>query len=259
LVKRHRLKDLNRGTFLHDFGRRLLALPSHTMRAFADQVDVQACRALLLVIAIYLLAGLVGWGFLPNPSSARPRLRMAPAILVAFTAALAAYLMLPHHLGELDLMTFYPRFAVLVVLMGIVLVPAGLGHLRGPLRLLVPVPAMLVCALYGYQLIVHYHLFARETADFVEVVHKTPPGGKAVGVPFNRSSRVMRIGRLLCGHSIRAWQHGAVGLLRNAPHTVRAKTRWRGTAGPMETRGPPPRQLRADFRLLLRAQPAGGC
>ena len=193
LVKRHRLKDLNRGTFLHDFGRRLLALPSHTMRAFADQVDVQACRALLLVIAIYLLAGLVGWGFLPNPSSARPRLRMAPAILVAFTAALAAYLMLPHHLGELDLMTFYPRFAVLVVLMGIVLVPAGLGHLRGPLRLLVPVPAMLVCALYGYQLIVHYHLFARETADFVEVVHKTPPGGKAVGVPFNRSSRVMRI------------------------------------------------------------------
>ena len=60
MVKRHRLKDLNRGTFLHDFGRRLLALPSHTMRAFADQVDVQACRALLLVIAIYLLAGLVG-------------------------------------------------------------------------------------------------------------------------------------------------------------------------------------------------------
>jgi hypothetical protein len=40
---------------------------------------------------------------------------------------------------------------------------------------------------------VHYRAYARETADFVEVVHKTPPGGKAVGLVFDRSSRVMRV------------------------------------------------------------------
>ena len=88
LVKRHRLKDLNRGTFLHDFGLRLWALPGHAMRAFVDQVEVKACRALLLVIAVYLVAGLAAWALLPNPSPARPRLRMWPALVVAFAGAL---------------------------------------------------------------------------------------------------------------------------------------------------------------------------
>jgi len=199
LVKRHRLKDLNRGTFLHDFGMRLWSLSWHALRGFVDRVDVEACRALLLTIGIYVLAGLAAWAFLPNPSPTRPRLRTGAAILVAFAGALAAYLMLPHHLGELDLMTFFPRFAVLVLLMAIVLVPAGLGRVSGLLRLVVPVPAVLVCALYGYQLIAHYRLFAKETADFVAVLHKTPPGGKAVGVVFNRSSRVMRIESVLLG------------------------------------------------------------
>lgn len=199
LVKRHRLKDLNRGTFLHDFGLRLWALPGHAMRAFVDQVEVKACRALLLVIAVYLVAGLAAWALLPNPSPARPRLRMWPALVVAFAGALVAYLMLPHHLGELDLMTFFPRFAVLVILMAIALVPAGLGRVRGVLRLVVPVPAVIMCALYGYQLIVHYRLFATETADFVEVLNKTPPGGKAMGVVYDRSSHVMRIESVLVG------------------------------------------------------------
>jgi len=193
LIKRHRLKDLGKRTFLHDFGSRLWVLPGHAMRSFSDQVDTAACRALLLVIAVYLIAGLVAWRLLPAPSSARPRLRMWPALLVAFVAALAAYLILPHHLAELELMTFFPRFAVLVVLMAIALIPAGLGRVRGWLRLLVPVPAVILCAIYGYQLIVHYRLYGKETADFVEVMRKTPPGGKAMGVVFSRGSKVMRI------------------------------------------------------------------
>jgi len=90
-------------------------------------------------------------------------------------------------------MTFFPRFAVLVVLMAIALIPAGLGRVRGWLRLLVPVPAVILCAIYGYQLIVHYRLYGKETADFVEVMRKTPPGGKAMGVVFSRGSKVMRI------------------------------------------------------------------
>jgi hypothetical protein len=199
VVKRHRLHDLGRGTVLHDLSQRLVAIPSHAMRAFADQVDVQACKALLLLTAVYLIAGLVAWWRLPAPNQARPRLRTWPAILVAFAGALAAYLILPHHLSELELMTFHPRFAVLVALTAIVLVPAGLGRVRGVLRLVVPVPAVILCALYGYQLIAHYRMFAKETADFVEVVRKTPRGGKAMGLVFNRSSRVMRIESVLVG------------------------------------------------------------
>ena len=124
---------------------------------------------------------------------------MWPAVLVAFVGALAAYLMLPHHLDELELMTFFPRFSVLVVLMAIALIPAGLGRVRGLLRLLVPVPAVVMCALYGWQLIVHYRLYGKETADFVEVMRKTPPGGKAMGLVFDRSSQVMRIESALLG------------------------------------------------------------
>jgi hypothetical protein len=166
------------------------------MRSFSDQVDIASLRALLVLIAVYLIAGLVAWRLLPAPSPARPRLRMWPAILVAFVAALAAYLILPHHLSELELMTFFPRFAVLVVLMAIALVPAGLGRVRGWLRLLVPLPAVILCAIYGYQLIVHYRLFGKETADFVEVMRKTPPGGKAMGVVFSRGSRSCESSRL---------------------------------------------------------------
>ena len=199
VLKRHRLQDLNRGSFLHDFGLRLWAIPAHAMRAFTDQVDIRACQALLVLTAVYLVAGLVAWRGLPAPTPSRPRLRMGPAIGVAFAGAMTAYLMLPHHLGELDLMTFHPRFAVLVALMAIVLVPAGLGRVRGVLRFVVPVPAVILCTIYGYQLIVHYRMFARETADFVEVMRKTPPGGKALGVVFNRSSHVMRIESILLG------------------------------------------------------------
>ena len=193
LVKRHRLGDLGGRTFLRDFGQRLSGFAVNPLRGFDDQVDIRACNALLLVIAVYLVAGLVAWAALPKQKSLQPRPRVWPAILVAFAGALAAYLLSPHHLNELSLTTLFPRFAVLVILIAIVLVPAGLGHVCGALRLVVPLPAVVVCALYGYQLIVHYRLYARETADFVEVMHKTPPGGKAVGLVFDRNSRVVRV------------------------------------------------------------------
>ncbi len=193
LAKRHRLGELGGRTFLRDFGERLLLIPAHAMRGFADQVDVRACKALLLVIAVYLVAGLVAWAALPKQKFLRPQPRIWLAILVAFTGALAAYLLFPHHLNEIGLTTFFPRFAVLVILTAIALVPAGLGRVSGVFRLVVPVPAVVLCALYGHQLIVHYRLYARETADFVEVMYKTPTGGKAVGLVFDRSSRVMRV------------------------------------------------------------------
>jgi hypothetical protein len=199
LVKRHRLGELGGRTFLRDFYERLLLIPVHTLRGFADQVDVRACKALLLVIAVYLVAGLMAWAVLPWQKSLRRKPRMWPALLVVFAGALVAYLLFPHHLNEMGLTTFFQRFAVLVALTAIALVPAGLGRVSGVLRLVVPMPAVVMCSLYGHQLIVHYRLYAQETADFVEVMHKTPPGGKAVGLVFDRSSRVMRVESVFLG------------------------------------------------------------
>jgi len=199
LVKRHRLGDLGGRTFLRDFLERLSVIPVHAMRAFADQADVRACNQLLWAIVLYFIAGLVAWVVLRKVTPSRPRLRVWPAILVVFAGALAAYLLLPHHLNELSLTTFFPRFAVLIPLMAIALVPAGLAKVRGWLRLVIPLPAVIMCALYGYQLITHYRAFGKETADFVEVLHKTPPGGKAVGMVFSRASRVMRVESIFLG------------------------------------------------------------
>ncbi len=199
VVRRRRLIDLGRQTWLQDFWGRIEVIPSHAMRAFDDQVNIIACRGILILIGAYLVVGVLAWILLPKRRDGCPWLRAAPGIFIAFLGALAAYLVLPHHLSELELMTFFPRFAVLVVLMGIALIPAGLSRLRGWVRLLPPIPALVLCLLYGQQLIAHYRAFGQETEDFVTVMNKTPAGGKAVGAIFNRHSRTMRIESVLVG------------------------------------------------------------
>jgi hypothetical protein len=199
VVKHRRLMDLGRQTIWQDLWQRILLIPVHALRSFNDLVEVQTCQAILALIAFYLVAGLVSGVLLRKATSTRSGLRMAPATLVAFAGALAAYLTLPHHLSELDLMTFFPRFAVLVVLMAIVLIPAGLGRVRGVLHILLPLPAVVLCAVYGRELIIHYRAFAAETADLMAVMGKVPPGGKAVGSVWDRQSRVMRIESALVG------------------------------------------------------------
>lgn len=118
---------------------------------------------------------------------------------VAFVGALAAYLILPHHLEELELMTFYPRFAVLVVLMGMLLIPAGLVRFSGIVRLAVPLPAVILCMLYGKQLTLHYQRYAAEVADFLAVMEKAPAGKRAIGLVYTRASGVMNIESALLG------------------------------------------------------------
>lgn len=199
VVKRRRLNDLGRKTWLDDFWERIEVIPAHAMRAFDDQVNVTACKEVLILIGAYLVAGVLAWMILPKRRDGRPWMRAAPGISVAFLGALTAYLVLPHHLSELELMTFFPRFAVLVVLMGIVLIPAGLSRVRGVFRWLLPIPALVICILYGRELISHYRDFGKETADFVTVMNKTPAGGKAVGAIYNRHSRTMRIESVLVG------------------------------------------------------------
>jgi hypothetical protein len=199
VVKRRRLHDLGQKTWSQDFWERIEAIPLHAMRAFDDQVNVTACKEVLILIGAYLVVGVLAWIILRKRKDGGPWLRAAPGIFVAFVGALTAYLILPHHISELELMTFYPRFAVLVVLMGIVLIPAGLARVRGVFRLLLPIPAVAICILYGQELTSHYRAFGKETEDFVTVMNKTPAGGKAVGAIFNRHSRTMRIESVLVG------------------------------------------------------------
>jgi len=192
------------------------------MRGFADQVDVRACKALLLVIAVYLIAGLLAWVALPKQKSLPPQPRVWPAILVAFAGAVAAYLLLPHHLNELSLTTFFPRFAVLVALMAIALVPAGLARACGVLRLFVPLPALVMCALYGHQLIVHYRLYAKETRTSLRCCTRHRRGARQWAWCSTAArascgwSRLFWPALSLRGHPIRTWQHDAFTLLRDA-------------------------------------------
>jgi hypothetical protein len=200
-LKRHRRDDLGRETVLIDLWHRIISLPTHAMRAFVDQTNLLACKGLFLIMVAYVVIGLLAWAPAPEPPQARSvrRRRMRLAGLVAFLGALTAYLALPHHLQELELMTFFPRFSVLVLLTFLLLVPAGLLRFRGLLAVLLPLPALVFGALYGRQLYIHYRMYAAEVAGFVAVAEKTPPGGKALGLVFDRTSRVMQIESALIG------------------------------------------------------------
>jgi hypothetical protein len=200
-LKSHRLDDIGRNGLLMDLWHRVQAIPANAMRAFVDQSNVPACQALVLVVVAYFAVGLVASlaaaHELDGLSARRRRMRLPG--WVAFVGALAAYLALPHHLQELELMTFFPRFAVLVLLMSLLLVPAGLVRFRGPLCVVLPLPALLLGVLYGRQLYAHYRAYGVEVAGFVEVVEKTPPGGRAMGLIYDRKSRVMQVDSALVG------------------------------------------------------------
>jgi hypothetical protein len=199
-LRSHRLDDLGRGKLATDLWNRLQLVPAHALRGFVDGSNVQACRGLVLIMGAYIVIGLVAW----RPADAilgegprRRRMRLAGAI--AFLGALFAYLALPHHLQELELMTFFPRFSVLVLLMLLLLVPAGLLRLRGIFAVALPLPALLFGMLYGALLYRHYRAYGAEVADFLAVTEKTPPGGKAMGLVFDRRSRVMQVDSALIG------------------------------------------------------------
>ena len=199
-LKARRVADLGRGEVLDDLWQRLLLVPAHTLRAFVDESNVRACRGLLLIMAAYVLVGLGAWRRAGVPPTERSRgRRMWLASLIAFGGALFAYLALPHHLQELELMTFYPRFSVLVLLTFLLLVPAGLLRLRGLLAVALPLPAVVFGVLYGPLLYRHYRAYGAVVAGFVEVAEKTPPGGKAMGLVYERRSKVMQIDSALVG------------------------------------------------------------
>lgn len=178
--------------WLVDFKNRVISVADNALRAFIDQSEVRACYALVLLIGVYFVAGLAGRLLLgPAPATERPRMRTSA--WVAFAGALGAYVVLPHHLPEFDIVTFFPRFAPLVVLMALPLIPAGLLRFPLPTRAVLAVPALVFGVVWGLELTRHYRLYADETADFRAVLAKMEPGRKALGMPYERRSRVMRI------------------------------------------------------------------
>ena len=114
-VKSLRLRELPRGPhpWLADLKARIAIIPLNTLRGFSDGIEVKAANALLLLIGVYFLVGLCGRLLLPGTSRGQPRMRISA--WVAFLGAFAAYFLLPHHLNEFDIVTFFPRFAPLVV------------------------------------------------------------------------------------------------------------------------------------------------
>ena len=199
-LKRHRLDDLGSKTIAADLWERIVLIPTHAMRAFVDEINIPACRILCLVLAGYLVVGSVAWLWRRKQGVGTPRGgRMALAGVIGFLGALTAYLALPHHFQEMELMTFFPRFSVLVLLMFLLLVPAGLLRLRGLAAVLLPVPALVFGVVYGRQLYLHYRAYGAEVAGFVEVAQKIPPGGKALGLVFDRKSQVMQVESAMVG------------------------------------------------------------
>jgi hypothetical protein len=186
-----------RHPWLVDLKSRLFALPANALRGFTDRSDVKAGNALLLLIGVYFLMGVAARYLLPGPRQEAPRMRIA--VWVAFLGALAAYLLLPHHLNAFEIVTLFPRFAPLVLLMMLPLVSRSLGRFTGPLGALLVVPAVVFCAVWGVELARHYRAYADETADFRAVMATAQPGHRLISLPFERQSKVMSVESALVG------------------------------------------------------------
>ncbi len=199
-LKRHRLDDLGRKSLLTDLWERVIWIPVHAMRAFIDEINIPVCRVLCLILGVYFVVGVVA-----TVVRRRSRVRafrghfLAIAGTIAFLGALTAYLALPHHLQEMELMTFFPRFSVLVLLTAVLLVPAGLLRFRGLFATLLPLPAVALGVFYGIELYKHYRAYGAEVAGFVALAEKLPPGGKAMGLVFDRRSAVMHVESAVVG------------------------------------------------------------
>jgi hypothetical protein len=199
-LKRHRLDDLGRKSVLTDLGERIAWIPVHAMRAFVDEVNIPACRVLCAILGLYFVVGLVA-----VLVRRRTRVRafrgrwLALAGVISAVGALTAYLALPHHLQEMELMTFFPRFSVLVLLTALLLVPAGLLRLRGLFAVLVPLPAVVFGVYYGHVLYTHYRAYGAEVAGFVDLAEKLPPGAKVMGLVYDRRSAVMHVESAIVG------------------------------------------------------------
>src|SRR5207248_2213381 len=70
---------------------------------------------------------------------------------------------------------------------------------RGSLGLLLSVPALVFCAVWGVELYQHYRRYAQEISDFRAVIAAARPGHRLLDLPFDRRSRVMSVESALIG------------------------------------------------------------
>jgi len=197
-LKNARMADLNWGQMplRTDIEHRIGWFPDHLLKGFVDLVDVQVANAILAAAALYFILGWVGAWF-GSGEKRRSHFRLAHTIV--FLGAAFAYFALPHHLREFELMTFYPRFSVLTVLLFLPIIPAGLGRIAGYLRIGVMVPAIVVGVMWSRELTTHYRAYRAEIADYVSVLRATPAEGKAVAIIYDRRSKVLRNESVLVG------------------------------------------------------------
>ena len=196
-IKAARLADLGARTWAADLADRLVGmLPVSVMRGFVDLSDVVGYRALMLVLAAFFIMALIAYAL---PRSLQPRPTFTVACFVLALGGLTAYLALPHHLRAFELMTFFPRFSVLAVLLLIPLVPAGLRRLPWHTSLLALAPVVVFGVFYGSIVNTHYRAYREELNDFVKVMNIIPRDGKLMSILFDRTSKVMRIESALVG------------------------------------------------------------
>jgi hypothetical protein len=188
---RARLADLaGKLPLIEDLWMRLVGLRVHMLRGFTDGRDRLGVDVFLLVLALYIGVALYARR-LPSRQPAPVGTTLGSWLVIL--GALVGYLALPHHLPELQLMTFHPRFAVLLAVLLPLGVPASLGRIRGRALPALLAPAVLFAGWYGVELIREYHAYGRELADFGQVLDETPSGGRALGLVYDRNSRVMNV------------------------------------------------------------------
>lgn len=174
---------------------RLGGLSAHLLKGFSDGADRRGAALLLALLTAFVVTGFLGY------QQKKPA--VAPRFVVLGPIALAggflAYLTLPHHMREFDVMTLFPRFSVTLGALLVLAVPAALSrHSLRTIRLCTAA-ALALSIYYGVELIRHYYFFAHETADFLRVLDQTPAGGKITGLVFDRHSRVLVNESLLVG------------------------------------------------------------
>ena len=191
------LKQLWQSVAEHNIYDRIVALPNILLKGFSDGTDRIGASLVLVLMLGFALLGTLRARSIENDQ--RAKFRITSVASIALFGAVLAYLILPHHLRELDVMTLYPRFSIILGALLVLLVPAAFARQSMKALSLCAGAALIVDVYYGVQLIRHYRMFARETADFVSVLDQTPAGGKAAGLVFDRQSRVLTNESILVG------------------------------------------------------------
>ncbi|MFO0570050.1 MAG: hypothetical protein U0263_30685 [Polyangiaceae bacterium] len=187
-----RSQELAEHGVLSDLASRIRGVPVHLLRGFNDGSDETIASAWLAVVALWMLLGIASGGV----RSLRTRPRAGPLGLVLVGAL--AYLGFPHHALP-HAYSVYPRFALVLALLLLLVVPARVANWSARARTACTGLVSLLLVAQGLWWTRQYAAFGRELDDFERVVDSAPPGKAAGGLVFDAESRVMNIGGLFTG------------------------------------------------------------